>query len=437
MWAAKSPTIVRVFSNTSWLAGEKVVTMGVALVLSVFLARSLGPEIWGRLNYLLAVVALIGPFTSLGLNSIVTREIVNQPDQVDKIVTTAFVYRIIGSVVGVSLCALTYYLFIGDDSQELLLILALLISSIFGAGQVTEFWFQAQMLNKYVSALRLTVFLGFALLKVVLVSIGATFKMLILAFCAELVVSGLAYLCLYSFKNSPLRLAELDWQYGWRLLKQSLWLVLSGLAAVLYLKVDQIMLARMISNEAVGIYSVAVRLSEVWFFFPAAFAAAIFPVLLRSKAQSEARYLKQLQQSCDALLYSSLAVTLLVIFLAPFLIPFLFGDKYQDSAAVLAIHIWGGTFVFMRALVSKWLISESLLPYSLWSHGLGAIVNVGLNIFLIPKFGYFGAAWATLIAYFFSGYLCFWVFPKTRLIALIMSRSILLPLNWHKSYRRV
>jgi len=435
MWALRSPTVGRIFSNTSWLAGEKIVTMGVSLALSIFLARALGTEAWGRLNYLLAVVALIGPFTSLGLNSIVTREIVNQPTQVDKIVVTALVYRVLGSIAGATVCAFVYYSFIGEEAEEIALILALLVSSIFSASQVTEFWFQAQMLNKYVSSLRVTLFLFFALLKTLLVFNDASFEALIMAFCAELVITGCGYLFLYSAKNQSLRLSCLDWRYGWGLLRQSMWLVLSGLAAVLYLKIDQIMLSKLVSNEAVGIYSVAVKLSEVWFFFPAAFAAAIFPVLLRSKAQSESRYMRQLQVSCDALLYSSLLVAVMVIWLAPILVPLLFGSDYHASAAVLTIHIWGGTFVFMRALVSKWLISESLLQFSLWSHGVGALVNLVLNIILIPDYGYWGAAWATVIAYFFSGYLCFWVFPQTRMVARIMTRSILLPVNWHKSYR--
>jgi len=430
--------IVRqVLSNTSWLASEKILSMFVALALSIFLARSLGPETWGRLNYLLAIVAMLGPFTSLGLNAIVTREIVKEPASVDKIVATALVYRVIGGVFGAVICAAVYTLFIGDSATELWLIVGLLFASIFSAGQVIEFWFQAQMLNKYVASMRLAIFLLFAFIKVLAVMLAAEFWVLIAIFAAEIAVTGVGYVLLYIAKNQALKFRSIDFVYGWSLVKQSVWLVLSGLAAVLYLKVDQIMLASMLNNQAVGVYSVAVKLSEVWFFFPAAFAASVFPVLLKSQRSSEERYQRDLQISCDVLLGGALLVTLTVTLLAPFFVPLLFGKAYVDSASVLSIHIWGSVFVFMRALVSKWLVSESLLPYSLWSHGLGAVINVCLNVLMIPLYGVWGAAWATVIAYLFSGYVCFWLFAKTRPIAVVMTRSMLLPFNWHKSFRTI
>ena len=430
----QSTVIRRVLSNTSWLASEKVLTMSVSLVLSIFLARSLGPETWGRLNYLLAIVAMLGPFTSLGLNAIITREVIKAPEYVDKIIATALIYRLMGGIVGALICTLVC-LQIGSTNEEILLISCLLFASLFGAGQVVEFWFQAEMLNKYVASMRFSIFLLFALIKVSAVIMNVPFWQLIMIFAAELLLTGLGYVYLYVQKNQRLNFAKIDFHYGWNLLRQSMWLVLSGLAAVLYLKVDQIMLANMVSNEAVGIYSVAVKLSEVWFFFPAAFAASIFPVLLNARNTDQLRYQRDLQISCDALLGSALIVILTVTVLAPFLVPLLFGDQYIDSASVLTIHIWGSVFVFMRALASKWIISESLLPYSLWSHGLGAVINIALNLVMIPMFGIWGAAWATVISYFFSGYLCFWFFAKTKPMARVMTRSILFPFNWHKSFR--
>lgn len=427
----------KVFTNTSWLASEKLIIMAISLIVSVYLARELGPSSWGKLNYLLALVSLMGPVASLGLNAIITRELVNEPDAIDKIMVTALVFRLVAGLVGAVLCVALAVLLVGGQTKEFALLLMLLLSSLFNSGKVVEYWFQARMENKYVSVLRVGVRLFFASAKVLTVALGAEFWLLVLVFSLEFAVLGLAYIGLYYGRGGVLKFGLFDFSYGLKLIKQSFWLILSSVASVIYLKIDQVMLASMKSDVAVGIYAVAVRLSEVWFFFPVAFTAAVFPVLLASRTAKPRRYQQQLQITCDLLLYGALALTLCVIAVAPFFVTLLFGDAYADSASVLHIHVLGLSFVFMRALVSKWLIAESLLRFSLWSEGLGAVSNVALNLLLIPVYGYWGAAWATVIAYSLSCYFCFWVFAETRPIAKVMTRSILLPINWRKPYRRV
>lgn len=432
----KSNSVRKVLSNTSWLTIEKLIIMVVSLAVSVYLARELGPSNWGKLNYLLALVGLIGPFTSLGLNAIITRELVNDPSAIDKIMITSLVLRLAAGLLGIALCLVLAILFVGGHTKEFILILMLLLSSVFDSGKVVEFWFQARMENKYVSVMRICLRLLFAAAKILTVGLGGEFWMLVLVFAVEFAALGLGYIGLYYLRGGLLRLHMFDLKYGIALVRQSFWLVLSSIASVIYLKIDQVMLASMQNDAAVGIYAVAVRLSEVWFFFPTAFAAAVFPVLLNTRSGTQTQYQQQLQIVCDILFYGAIALTLCIVMVAPFFVNLLFGSAYNDSAAVLRIHVLGLSLVFMRALVSKWLIAESLLRFSLWAEGIGALTNVGLNLVLIPIYGYWGAAWATVISYVFSCYLCFWAFGETRPIAMIMTRSILLPINWHKSYRR-
>ncbi|QIR15113.1 polysaccharide biosynthesis C-terminal domain-containing protein [Shewanella aestuarii] len=114
---------------------------------------------------------------------------------------------------------------------------------------------------------------------------------------------------------------------------------------------------------------------------------------------------------------------------APVLVPFLFGHDYLSVIAILQIHIWAGVFIFMRALFSKWLLIEDIPKYSLVTHGSGAVINLVLNILLIPSFGALGAAWATLISYSMASYLGLFISPKTRSMGILMSRSLLLPIR--------
>lgn len=431
-----SSIVRKVASNTSWLAGEKMLIMLISLLVSIYLARELGPENWGYISYLLALVALLTPFSSLGLNAVVTRELVNSPHLESRIMVTTLLFRVVGGLIGMLLCLVAVIFLLGEESgRSLGLILALLVSGVFNAGRVVEFWFQSRMENRYVSMLRISLRLFFAVAKVIAVAVHSPMWLVVLIFAFELAFIGLGYVMLFLVRGGKLPLGAFNFSYGWRLLKHSFWLILSAMAAVIYLKIDQVMLAKMQGDASVGIYSVAVQLSEVWFFFPTAFAAAVFPVLLKTRNVDRVRYEQQLQTICDLLLLAGLLLSLAVIVVSPWFIKLVYGTAYSDSAAVLSIHIFGAVLVFMRALVSKWLIAEHLLKYSFWSEGGGAIVNVGLNLLLIPKYGYFGAAIATIVAYFFSCYACFWAFGKTRPVAKIMTRSLLFPFNWHRPLR--
>src|SRR5690606_30494984 len=101
----------------------------------------------------------------------------------------------------------------------------------------------------------------------------------------------------------------------------------------------------------------------------------------------------------------AMLLAIVVSFASPWIIRFLFGESYAPAAAILSIHVWAGIFIFMRAVLSKWLIAEELYWFSLVTHVSGAVVNIGLNLWLIPILGGKGAAIATLVSYSTSSYL--------------------------------
>ncbi len=403
--------------------------MSANLLVSLALARTLGPEGYGQLSYLLAVVALIAPLAALGLNAIVTREIVNDPDSEQKIIASATVFRLVGAFVGTFLCWGLAYFSVGLDSLPAQLGLAFLaFANLFYAFNVLEYWFQAKVAAKKVARMRMCVISAFALMKLFAVYFQASFIVIVAIFAAEVICLGIGFIIIYRYYASPLKLWLFDFSYGLSLIKQSYWLIFSGIAAVIYLKVDQVMLEHYVGSAAVGEYAVAARLSEVWYFFADAVVISLFPALLLAKKKADlTNYKKKLQSISDLLFVCALLLALVVYWLAESVIEVLFGEAYLGSVVILQLHIWAGLFVFMRALVSKWLLSENLLKFSLVSHGLGAVINVLLNMWLIPIYGGVGAAFATVISYFVASYLAFLISPKTRDIAKVMSLSLSLP----------
>jgi O-antigen/teichoic acid export membrane protein len=112
------------------------------------------------------------------------------------------------------------------------------------------------------------------------------------------------------------------------------------------------------------------------------------------------------------------------------LVELLFGERFAASTPVLQIHIWAGVFIFMRALLSRWLLAEDLLRFSLVTHVAGAVMNVALNLLLIPRYGATGAALATVASYACAGWLALFLSERTRPMGWAMAKSLLLPFRW-------
>ena len=423
-----------ILKNISWLFSEKLLSMLIALITMWVLARQLGPQNFGTLSYLLAIIALLGPLVALGLNSIIVRELINKPAYNDKIMSTVIGLRLFGAIFGVILCWLIAFFANNFTDVESTCLYILGLASIFSGLNGFEFWFQAKVAAGIVAKMRTTVVIVFAVLKIIITLSSNNLILLVSIFAIEQATLGLGFLWLYIRESTGIKIDLFDWSYGLSIIKQSFWLILSGIAAVIYLKIDQVMLGQMAGREEVGIYSVAVRLSEVWYFFATAVVVSVFPSLLKQRSDNPSLYSKRLQQVCDLLFVSALVSAICVAFLSPVLIPIVFGEAYKGSAVLLSIHIWAGLFVFMRALVSKWLIAEHLLKFSLLSHGLGALVNIVGNYLLIPSFGGLGAAYATVLSYAIASYVTFWLHPITFPITKIMTRSLLLPFTLGKRY---
>ena len=165
----------------------------------------------------------------------------------------------------------------------------------------------------------------------------------------------------------------------------------------------------------------------MWYFVPAALVTSYFPQLIKKRSNDPDEYALDIQKLNDLLFIFALTVAVLVTATADSLIPLFFGERYVEAIPVLLVHIWASILVFMRALLSKWLITENLLRLSLLSQALGALVNVFLNYYLIPYYGPVGAAYATVFSYFVASYLVLFSNRQLRPMALVVSRSFLLP----------
>jgi PST family polysaccharide transporter len=165
------------------------------------------------------------------------------------------------------------------------------------------------------------------------------------------------------------------------------------------MRIDQVMLGRMLGDEAVGVFSAAVTISEAWYFIPVAFMTAIAPALTAAFQKSEADFERQLLASMRILLWVSIVAAVVLSLSAPSLIALLYGGQYLGAAPVLAMHAWAGVFVALGVASGPWFVNHGMLKAGMYQAVAGALVNVGLNLWLIPQFGPQGAAASTVVSY--------------------------------------
>ena len=196
-----------------------------------------------------------------------------------------------------------------------------------------------------------------------------------------------------------------------------------------YMKIDQVMLGKIASNEAVGNYAAAVRFSEVWHFLPVAICASVFPAIFRAKSQGKKQYYKKLQQLYDLMAWLSLAIALPMVFLAIPLMSSLLGEGYSEAGKILVWHIWASPFVFLGVASSQWLVAENFTKFAFVATLTGAITNILLNLWLIPTHGTVGAAIATIIAHAVVSHLICLFHPKMFKTGWMLTKALFIPLR--------
>ncbi|VAW64524.1 hypothetical protein MNBD_GAMMA11-272 [hydrothermal vent metagenome] len=424
-------------SNASWIIFEKILTMGITLLVTVFLARYLGPERYGVLAYAISLVAILAIPGHAGLSGLVIRELVKYPDAKEEIMGTSFMLKGLGYLTGFFLLIMYAYLIEGQQGQAFWVLLVLATMVLFQAFDVIDFLYQSRLEAKYTAISRSVAIVLSASAKIGLIFLGSGLIYIALAHALQALMSALCLVLFYCFKSRE-RIS--NWKVSFirarELLSQG-WLVFLGtIFAVIYLKVDQVMLMWLKGDEEVGIYAVAATLSEAWYFFPAAIVASVFPKLIQLKKTNPLTYKKRLQQLFDLLFILAICVAVLVTFFSEILIEQVFGASYIESANILTVHIWAAVFIFMRTVFSKWILIENVLVFSLITQGMGAVTNIILNLVLIPEYGGLGAAYATILSYAAASYVALLFSAKTRPVFWMMTFAMLSPFRYvmFKSY---
>jgi O-antigen/teichoic acid export membrane protein len=424
------PNLLKIVDNIGWLFLDKILRMGVGLFVGVWIARYLGPEQFGLLSFATAFVILFGAIAGLGLQEIVVRDIVRDPTNKEETLGTAAVLQLCGGLLTYGLILGTIFWLRPEDMLAKALVAILGSMMLFKASEVAVFWFESQVQSKYTVWVQNSAFLLFAAIKVALILNQAPLIAFAWATMVEALLVALLMFVMLGLRGPRLRQLRATTARAKTLLKDSWPLLLSGIAILIYMKIDQIMLGQIVGDEAVGIYSVAVRISEVWYFIPMMIAASVFPAILEAKKRSEIQYYQHLQHLYDLMVWLSVGVALPMTFLSTLVVTMLFGEAFAESGSVLAIHIWAAVFVFLDVASGKWFLAENRQILRIQRTALGAVANVFLNLVLIPDLGPVGAGLATVSSYGIAAFLSDVLQRETRTMFFMKTNALNLPVSF-------
>jgi PST family polysaccharide transporter len=427
--AMRRPTRAVILANAGWLLGDRVFRTGGAVLISIMVARYLGPDQFGALAYALSVVAVFASAASLGLPDIVIRELVRRPDDRRAIMASAFAMRCVAAVAVLALALLTAAIAGPADGHTLTLVLLISVGPVAQAMDVVESGYQATNQVRGVVLRRNLAFVVQAALRILAVVLHA--PLIVFAALTSLEAVGAAFL-LWQMAQAGGRdfgLGDLHLAEARRLFGASWPLLVRSLAIGVYMRFDQVLLGHLAGLAAVGLYAAAARVSEAWYLLPSALVRAATPALVARHRQDVAAYEALLARVMGGMVWAAIAFALAMSLLATPLIRLTFGAAYLPAAPVLAVHAWGAVLMTMGAASTQWLINQGLTRLSLVQSLLGCAADIGANLVLIPAYGVMGAAVAMLIGQLVSvslGNLCF---AATRPVLRLQMRALLLPVR--------
>jgi PST family polysaccharide transporter len=275
-----------------------------------------------------------------------------------------------------------------------------------------------------------------ALVKIALILLKAPLLAFAWAAAAEASLGAGALFLVYRLRGYSCKGWSASLRQAQKLLRDSWPLIFSSLMIMIYLRIDQVMLGQMADDKAVGIYSAAVRLSEIWYFVPMIIASSVFPSLVKSKQFGEQEYLRRVQKYFNLNAMLAYALVIPTSLLSHQIISLLYGDAYRGAETIFTIQIWGCLFVFMGVAREHFLLNEGMMRFILMATSIGAISNIILNIFLIPLYSGVGAAIATLFSYFLSAYLSSFLINYPFNVGYMQTKSLLL-LNNLSFYKKL
>lgn len=400
--------------NTSWMLFAQIFSLGVAFFISAWLARYFGPERYGMFSYAIAFVSTFGFIVNLGVDSLLSKELVSNPEQRESLMGTGIGIKFIGSIVAIVLVSIFSFAVVKDEMVRMLVLVYSLIF-LFEPINLIGVFFQSQVKSKITSIIKIYVLVISSILKISLILSGLGVLMLTAIFVIEAFLTNL--FLIHSYRKEGLRI--FNWNFksdlAYKMLSASVFLILASACNYVFMKADQLIIGSLLGNIEVGLYAVAVRFVDIWYFIPVILTGSLFPAIVNSRQIDVQTYMRRIKLFFYMLFLIGVLVSLVSWFIAPFIISLLFGSQYFSSIHIVQIYSLSSVGVFMGWGIQHYLLSDGRIKQIFFYYLMAMCLSLALNFMLIQDLGIIGGAWAAVISTSISP-IIFFLFNFKRMI---------------------
>lgn len=406
--------------------GDYVFALTASLIIGIAVARYLGPEMYGIISLAIAIYAVAVIVVSLGIDDIIIRDMMQQPEKQGIIQGSALFIKFIAALI-IYLIILVYSFF-NFEGNKLYSVCIIAAAVFFQPLSVFSSIFLINAQSKYTSIARMISYTLSSILKIIFIIVKAPVIYFAFAVFLDYAVLYISVIIMYKAKKYSIKGWCIDFDFIKYILKNAVPLFSIVMFYTFYQKITVIMISSMYADYAAGIYSVAIRLTEVWYLVPAVLMTALYPAFINAKKVSEEEYHKRIKNLFYITSFPFILMAFLVTLLSPFIINLLYGEKYIQSSIVLAVTIWVTPFILFYTISSKYFILENKTAHLLLRSALSFILAAALN-FILGKYYYLeGFSISLVISAFISFFLIDIFFKDTRWLFFIKLSSIFLPL---------
>lgn len=385
----------RVFKNASWLIGGNIIHKFLAFVVSVLTARYLGPSNYGLINYAAAYTTFFFSLSTLGINSILIKEFVDDPENEGVTLGTTLMLQCLASALSICCIFLIVYVVDYGELQTIVVVLLSSLGLFFQTLDSVRYWFQSKLESKYTAIASVLAYAIASIYKIGLLFCGASVEWFAIATSIDHVCVALFLMWIYKKKNgSKLHISV---KKAKELLKKGHHFILSGLMISIYGATDRLMLKQLLDESAVGYYGTAVSICNVWVFILSAIIDSFKPVIMQTYTKDKFAFEKKNRFLYAIIFYCSVFVSLCITVFAEMGVLIVYGKEYLPSVSVLRIATWYVAFSYLGVARDTWIVCENQQKYLFKLYMGAAAINVVLNAVLIPTWGANGAAIASLI----------------------------------------
>ena len=386
----------KIVKNAGWLIAGKVAQMLVSLVVGMLTARYLGPSNYGLIGYAQAYTSFFMAFCTLGINSVLVREIIDNPESEGRIIGSTLVMRAVSSFLSAIMIVGIVSLLESDEPTTILVTALCSISLFFNIFETFNYWFQSKLKSKITAIASLIAYVATAAYKIVLLILGKSVAWFAFAYSLDYICVGIILLICYKHEGGQkLAFSKTDSK---RILSRSIHFILPSLMVSIYRHSDEFMLKQFLNETEVGYYTMAVALSGMLGFVFSAIIDSVYPSIMEAhKENNIPLFEKRNKQLYAIVFYLANIISLFICIFAPFIIRILYGKAYLPAVMPLRVITWYTAFSFLGVARDAWVVCENKQKYLKYIYIGAALCNVVLNLIFIPLWGATGAAFTSLI----------------------------------------